>query len=146
MIRKAEITDFCEILRLGEELWNESEFDEEYDPKHTMEMVKRCFNDELLVVLVVDGSVEGYVAGIKGPSLCSTAAVWGNEISWWVRPEFRMNGNGFELLSFIENLAKEQGVKYWTMVSMKSSMQEKVNDMYEKMGYHLTESSFLKVL
>lgn len=146
MIRKADIEDFDDILDLCKTFWKETQFNEKFERNHTIEMVAAACSQGLLCVLEVDGSTEGFAAGCKSPSLGSSQAMVGTEIAWWVNPDHRGGGNGIELLKYMEMLAKEQGVKYWSMVSMQSSMPEQVNALYEKMGYKLSEMVYTKVI
>ena len=146
MIRKANLEDFDAILDLSEEFWKETQFDEPFERSHTINMVELAYNNELLAVLEVENKIVGFAAGVKAPSLGSSKAVVGTELAWWVLPDYRKGGSGIKLLEFMEKLAKEGGVKYWNMVSMQSSMPDKVNSMYKRKGYKLSEMTFTKVI
>lgn len=145
MIRKATPQDFNAILDLSQEFWKYTLFDEEFDRDHTLLMVKQSFDYGLLAALEIDLEVVGFVSGIKSFLLGSPAALMGVELAWWVTPDHRGGKNGIKLLKFIETLAREQGIKYWTMVSMESSMPEQINGLYEKLGYKKSETGFTKV-
>ena len=146
MIREARQDDFDSILDLCGEFWTHTVFDEEFEPEHCVQMIQLAYDHGLLAVLEIDGLVVGFVAGVKSFLLGSNKAMYGTELAWWVKPEYRGGRNGINLLKFIEELAKSQGVKYWCMISMQSSMPDKVNRMYEKMGYSLSEMTYLKVV
>lgn len=146
MIREAQVSDFPAIVDLSREFWAHTMFEEPFDPEHTQKMVDLAYDHNLLAVLEVDYQVVGFVAGISSFLLGSTQAKCGTELAWWVSPAHRGGRNGIALLNFIEQLAAKNGIKYWTMVSMESSMPEKVGRMYEKMGYSKSETSYTKVL
>lgn len=146
MIREAEVRDFPAILDLSREFWTHTMFSEPFEAEHTQKMVEMAYDHELLAVLEVDDHIVGFVAGISSFLLGSTQAKCGTELAWWVKPAHRGGRNGIALLNFIEQLAARNGIKYWTMVSMESSMPEQVGKMYEKMGYARSETSYTKVL
>lgn len=144
MIRLAEEKDFDDILDLCEAFWQHTVFDDPFEGEHCLGMMQLSLEHGLLAVLEIDRKIVGFVAGIKAPLLGSSKIMCGTELAWWVKPEHRQGRNGIRLLKYIENLARLEGIKYWHMVSMQSSMPEKINRMYEKMGYALTEMTYLK--
>jgi GNAT superfamily N-acetyltransferase len=146
MIRLAEISDFDQILDLAQDFWLHTQFSEPFERAHTLDMVSMSYDHGLLAVLEVDGKVEGFAAGISSPLLGSTYAKAGTELAWWVNPHHRSGGRGVKLLRFMEGLAKDQGIKYWNMASMQTSMPEKINAMYVKMGYTHSETVYTKVI
>lgn len=146
MIRLATQEDFEAILDLSEEFWKHTMFTEEFDREHTLLMIEQAFAHGLLAVAEIDNAVVGFVAGIKSFLLASTQSIMGTELAWWVNEKHRGGKSGIGLLRFIEELAREQGIKYWTMISMESSMPEYANRLYEKMGYKKSETNFTKVL
>lgn len=146
MIRQANISDFDSILDLSEEFWKHTQFDEPFERDHTLLMVSQAFDHGLLAVLEIDEKIVGFVAGVKSFLLGSTQALCGTELAWWVDSKHRQGKNGVGLLLFIEKLAKEQGLKYWSMLSMESCNPEYANSIYDKMGYMKTETNYTKVL
>ena len=145
MIRLATEGDFDGILENCAEFWNETMFDEHFDANHCLTMVELAHSHGLLAVLDC-GHIAGFSAGIMSPSMGSPLAIVGTELAWWIKPDYRRGRNGIALLNFMEQLAREKGVKYWTMAAMMSSMPEIVCSMYEKMGYHKSEICYTKVL
>lgn len=143
MIRLAKENEFDEILMLAAEFWEQTEYDEEFDPDQAALMIRLCFDSGLLVVLDV-GGVVGFVAGVQAPLLGNKSTMMATELAYYISPSHR--GAGVNLLRFYENQARSLGVKYNVMVSLQSSSPEIANKIYEKMGYHLTEMSYVKVL
>lgn len=146
MIRKAELKDFDDILDLSEDFWGHTQFQESFERAHTINMVNMAYEHGLLAVLEIEKRVVGFAAGVKSPSMGSSKAIVGTELAWWVSPANRGGGAGVKLLRFMEGLAKKEGVKYWNMISMQTSMPDKINSMYEKMGYKLAETTYTKVI
>jgi len=145
MIRIAREDDFDSILGMAADFWLQTQFNEPFEPEHTRHYVQMAFDHELLAVVEIDGENVGFCAAIKSFILGSTKAYGATELAWWLDPEHRKGKNGIALLLFMEGLVKEQGIKYWTMVSMQSSMPEQVGRMYERMGYVHSETSYTKV-
>jgi N-acetylglutamate synthase-like GNAT family acetyltransferase len=146
MIRLATEDDFPAIIELCREFWTHTQFSEDFDAEHCLGMVKLSHDHELLAVLVVNDIVQGFCAAVKSFLLASTQAMTATELAWWVNPDHRGGKNGVVLLQFMEQLAKDQGIKYWSMVSMESSMPETINRMYERLGYTKSETIYTKVI
>lgn len=145
MIRAATEEDFDEILNMSELFWLDTQFDEPFERDHTWHMVNLAFEHGLLAVVEIDSRCVGFCAGVKSPILGSSKALGATEVGWYVYPEHRKGKNGIALLQFMEGLVQEQGIKYWTMVSMQSSMPEEVGRMYERLGYVHSETCYTKV-
>ena len=145
MIREATEEDFPRILDMCESFWKETQFNVPFDRVHTELMVDMALDHGLLAVLDVDGVV-GFIAGIKGPLLANPDYLAGTELAWWVDPEHRKSKKGVDLMVFIEELARKQNIKYWNMVSMESSNPEVANKIYDRLGYHKSETSWTREL
>jgi N-acetylglutamate synthase-like GNAT family acetyltransferase len=143
MIRKADCSDFDAILDLSEEFWESTIYIEKFDRDHTRAMVEIAYECGLLAVIDLDGVV-GFCAAVKAPILGSPLALGATELAWYVKPAYRGGRKGIELMKFMEQLASEEGVKYFTMVAMNSSME--VGSIYERLGYKKSETSYTKVL
>lgn len=146
MIRLATEEDFPAIIELCREFWTHTQFSEDFDADHCLGMVELSHSHGMLAVLVVNDSVQGFCAAVKSFLLASTQALTATELAWWVNPDHRGGKNGVVLLQFMEQLAKDQGIKYWNMASMESSMPEAVNRMYERLGYTKSETVYTKVI
>ena len=124
--------------------WAQTDFNVPFDPDSAQNMVKMCMDQDLCMVLDIDGVV-GFVAGIRFPLLGNNAYTIGAELAWWVDPEHRSGRNGAELMKSIEHAAKESGVNFWTMMNLESVQPEVAEKIYLRAGYSKTESTFLKV-
>lgn len=144
MIRVAKKEDFDAILDLSEVFWTHTEYEEPFEREHTRAYVEMAYQHGLLAVVETMGEIVGFAAGIKAPLMGNSSVFAGTELAYWVNPEYR--GCGVRLLKFIEDLARLAGVKYWCMVSLQSCDPDNANSIYERMGYHLTEMTYLKVV
>ena len=145
MIRKATIDDIDQILVMSDNFWEETIYDEPFIPEDTRIMVNMALEHGLLAVVDLEGVV-GFVAGVKAPLLANHSVLSGTELAWWIEPDYRKGRLGIDLMLYIENLAKMQGIKYWNMVSMESSNPEVANKIYSRLGYIKTETSYTKVI
>jgi len=143
MIRKADKFDFEAILDLSEEFWKSTIYTEKFDRDHTKVMVEMAHSCGLLAVIDL-GGVVGFCAAVKAPIIGSPLALGATELAWYVKPDHRGGRKGIELMKFMEDLAADEGVKYFTMVAMHSSME--VGSIYERLGYKKSETSYTKVL
>ena len=146
MIRDAIEADFEIILDMSEEFWQETQFSEPLERDHTLLMVKMALDHGLLAVLEVDGLVQGFCAGIKSFSIGTTSCLVGTELAWWINPEHRKGRKGLDLMFYMEQLAEDQGIKYWSMASMETSSPSTANKIYERFGYVKSETLYTKIL
>lgn len=147
MIRAGTADDFSEIVRMAREFWKDTIYKDEPFCEDSVEgMIGVCMDNGLFAVLEVSEKVVGFACGIKGGLLANVHVTTGTEMSWWVDPEHRKGRNGIALLKGLENMAKAEGIKYWNMVFMESSMPDTVEQIYQKMGYNRSEVSYTKVL
>jgi len=145
MIRKAGEQDFSQILDMSALFWLDTQFEEPFERDHTANMVQMAHDHGLLAVVEIDNQCVGFCAGIKSPILGNSQTWCATELAWYVYPEHRKGKNGIALLQFMEGLVKEQGIKYWTMITMQTSMPEEVGRMYQRMGYRHSETCYTKV-
>lgn len=146
MIREATIDDIAPITEMALLFWQESPFNIPADEETIKRFAEHCLEQNLLCVLELDNVVEGFAAGIKGVMLGDSNVTCGNEVAWWVNPEHRGGKNGIKLLRFLEDMAKNADIRFWTMAFMTSSMPEVVEGIYQKLGYVKTEVSYTKEL
>ena len=145
-IRKAEISDLPTILKMSEQFWETTVFDEPFGYQKTLELVDLSMSQDMLLVLEIDGVVQGFISGIINDLMASNGAKIGTEIAYWINQDHRKSGEGIKLIEAMEKNAKAAGVKYWVMVSMESSYPEVSNKIYDKLGYKKAETTYMKVL
>lgn len=146
MIRAGTRDDLLAIVEMAEEFWQHTAFDEPCDPATVWAMAENCIASDMMAVLDIGGEVVGFACGVVGPLLGNSAVLTGTELAWWVSPAHRSGRNGIALLKKIEQLARVQGVKYWNMVYMESSMPEEVRGIYERLGYRRAETVYTREL
>lgn len=146
MIRPATESDIPEIIRMAEGFWSDSPFPEvEYDPGSTEIMSRMCIDQGFMFVADI-GGVHGFICGIEAPILGNFNVKSCSEVAWWVDEEYRDTGSGLDLIRALEAAAKEKGCKYINMVFMHTSMPDKIEKIYCKLGYNRAETTYSKVL
>lgn len=146
MIRDCEEKDIPSIIEMSREFWVHTIYDEPMQDDAVEAMTRKCIDDNLCLVFDVNGNAEGFICGVKGVLLANFDVMTGTELAWWVNEEHRDSGGGIQLLRSIEKRAKEEGIKYWSMAYMQSSMPESIKKVYDAMGYEINESLYTKVL
>lgn len=146
MVRDGRIEDLPMVVLMAREFWGMTLYEDDFDPDHVFVMANMALDQGLLAILEIDGEIEGFTAGIKGPLLGNASVLTGTEIAWWVNPRARKGRNGLELMKHIEGMAKSQGVKYWNMIVMESCMPEVGSAIYLRQGYKKSETSFTRIL
>jgi L-amino acid N-acyltransferase YncA len=147
MVRDGTEKDIPRIIEMSREFWQKTDFkDVEFEPDMVDTMSRKCIDDGLMVVLESRGKIEGFACGIKNYLLASSKAVVGTELAWWVDPKCRTGRNGINLLLELEKKAKKEGVRFWNMVFMESSMPEEIEGIYKRMGYRICETVYMKEL
>lgn len=145
MIRNGTSEDIPKIIEMAREFWTHTMYEEEFEDYIVEHLSQECINQKMMIVLDVDG-VRGFACGLIGPLMASSKAKIGQEVAWWVDPDYRKGSNGIKLLKGLEGAAKLAGVKYWNMIFMKSSMPDVIEGMYQKMGYTIAEVAYCKRL
>lgn len=147
LFRLATLADLPGLHRIGRDFANACHLDNiaPYDPESCERLLRWLISDGILVVAEDKGSLCGCGAMAVTPWIWNAAYTQASELFWWVDPPRRGDGVGVELLKALETEAKSRGATIISMVSMTSSMPDKVFKMYTNAGYTPTEQSFLKV-
>lgn len=145
MIRLARPEDVNRLLEMYSDIWAASKRPETFDNACAMATLGKCYDQGMIGVYDHKGRAVGFLAGLYFPTFCSQV-LSGVEVAWWVDPQHRNTGGSIKLVKFMEKIAKQKGVKYWNMASMQASEPDKVNNIYERLGYTHTETAYTKEL
>ena len=144
MIRLATLDDMPELLRMGESFFNASGYSDitTFNKKDTKDLLGRLIDDGLLLT---DGktSMLGFVVF---PMFMNNQTIVAQELFWWVDEKSRKSGIGIEILKRAEDLAKEYGATVMMMLSINELDGDRVNKLYERLGYKQREQSFMRIL
>ena len=151
MIRNATIDDIKQIVYLGERFYNESHDVDEipYDPIDTYKSILEIYNGDhgILLVAEQDGQIVGITAGLVFSWYFNSSHKTGQELFWYVHPDYRKGTIGIRLLKELERQAKEKGATTFIMVSEElMGNHDYMEKLYHKLGYHNYESAYIRNL
>jgi len=144
MIRLATLEDMAELLRMGEAFFNASGYADftTFDKKDTTTLVTKLIDEGWLLT---DGK-SAMIGFVVFPMFMNSSTIISQELFWWVDEEARKTGVGIEILKKAEDLSKEHGASVMAMLSLNDLDGEKVNKLYEKLGYKQREQSYMRAL
>jgi GNAT superfamily N-acetyltransferase len=150
VIRFATLHDVPRILILGRSFFNAAgwpKVTEWHEPSVTATLCALIEGKTPggLMVAEVEGRVVGMAAFLVFPFYFNASAKVGMEIFWFVEPEHR-NGCGSQLMTAIEDAAKEQGAGVFIMSSVAGLRDEALARVYARRGYAPAENTFIKRL
>jgi len=143
MIREATPDDIDQIAVLGERFIRESHYRQliGINPEALRSVAEMLIREEHGLLLVDE--FYGELAGMIGMIATVHPTSWepvASELFWYVQPEVR--GGGLKLLFAAEIWACETGCRRCIMVSPN----ERVAAIYERLGYELLETQYIKEL
>ena len=94
-------------------------------------------------LLILDGACRGILYGVRTQSPISGQTIY-QEIIWYVHKAFRLHG--VRLLQEAQKILKSQGVSIMIMAVLENSKTEKLKSFYERLGFKLTESHYVRAL
>lgn len=147
-IRAATLADVPEIVGMAERFYATTEFPARLRFPFNADTVAQLATGLIDHVLLVadDGErLRGMVGLFVLPFLFNGAHTSAHEIVWWVDPEAQGAGAGKALLAAIEPACRAKGAEAIYMVHLASSPPQAAA-IYERHGYVLTESSYVKRL
>lgn len=144
MIRLANNNDMPELLRMGKLFFDTSGYSDitSFNKKDTKILLKKLIREGLLLT---DGK-SAMLGFLVFPIFMNSSCLIAQELFWWVDKDSRGTGVGVEILKKAEELAKEYGASSMIMLSIKELDGDRVNKLYEKLGYKQREQSFVRRL
>ena len=144
MIRLAIFEDIPNLLRMGELFFNDSGYGEITSfNKNDTEITLKSLID--LGTLLTDGK-SSMIGFLVFPLFMNQKTMMSQELFWWVDEDKRGTRIGIDLLKQAEKISKENGATVMNMLSLNDLNGEKVNKLYERLGYKRKEQSYMRVL
>lgn len=147
MIRPMTLADVPEVSRIGGLFHAKAGWDEiAYSEDDCANSLTRFMETGSFIGLVADdGHIVGMIGGIISPVYFNYSHISGEELFWYVAGNAPQS-TGIKLLKALENEARDRGCRTWQMKSLDRLGGERMVQLYERMGYRASESSFLKEL
>lgn len=149
-IREAEPNDLPAMLEMGRDFFDSSgsgsftTFDES-SLATTMIALMSGVSGGSLLVAVVNEEIVGMAAGVVFPFYANMATKIGQEIFWWVKPEFR-KGIGGSLMDELEAAAGRNGAKIFIGANLSGEHDAAFARLYRRRGYSPGEQTHIRIL
>jgi len=143
-VRSISIEEVRKVIEFTKQFENESEFlsvDVDYCTNAYRDMIEKGI--ATILVLEKEDKLIGSFAFITAPDITNGKKT-AIEMFWFVSPESR--GRGLLLFKEFEKIAKEKRVEQIAMIHMADCQPEKLKRFYERSGYRLLESHYIKEL
>lgn len=144
LIRNATEADLPAVVSMGERFYATTHYKDfaAYNPA-SVEALARMLMDTGILLVADDNGPVGMVGLCVAPFAFNADVKAAYEVVWWVNPEQRGGLTGARLLKAIEPAAKDKGCAAIQMLHMSNSPPQ-AGQMYARMGYAHTESSWTK--
>jgi len=148
IVRPPTNDEIPRMVQMGEYFWKLTNYADKvpYIHKDVIQSCNIMKEQGLLLGAYSGDEIAGFIGGVVGTSYTNFNIKIGQELFWWIQPQYRNSGAGTLLLSAIENRAKELGLTYWTMIYLVNIEPEKTKHLYERSGYKSTEIGYTKEL
>lgn len=143
-IRIATQEDVDVIVSLGFDFWITTEYYANGIPYS----FEKCRN---LASMLIDSGVAvvagdyGFLLMIVAPHPFSANFTVASEIAFYLKPEMRGGYAAAKMIRLAEKTAKEMGANQFAMFTLQSSPGV-VSRLYQRLGLHLSESTFSKMI
>lgn len=149
-VRRYKNKDKEQFLELAQDLFDTTYFSSvaELDREHIANLLDTDLESDIGAAFVAEteeGDLIGIVAGVKFPLWMSPEHTAGQEIMYYVKPEFRRSKAGKKLFNAFEKWAREVGADYVTVASPSNENEKRLGTMYESKGYSPVERHYTKV-
>ncbi len=145
-IREAAAGDLGIVLDLGRKFFNSVGWPGGFEwnrQKVIQSFMLFLTNDKFTIFIEPSG--KGF-CGVTVQEHFFTGGLVGNEMFWYVEPEYRKTSLGQLMWDTMEEWVKEQGGTHLAMVALDDSDGAKIGKLYESKGYVPIEKSYLKEL
>lgn len=145
-IRKATPQDFYKVLPMAEAFYNTTTYSErmafDFDSilDYYVMMLDAGF---ILVAEADDGELVGMIGCLVQPFILNKNYLTCTEAMWYVSPDHRARVVAKKLLDSAEAAAKAAGCIHMVMSALSTSP-DSVGPYYERRGYGLAETAYLK--
>lgn len=148
-IRRGTAEDGAAIAALVREFYNSTYYAEagvKFSPRTFSALLAFLLsgNNGIVAVAEEGDAIVGFILMAVFPFPFNNKVLAASELAYYVTPEHREGGVGHSLLSKAEQVAKQMGAKFVTMVALESGTPAAASTVYERLGYRKNETSFTK--
>lgn len=145
MIRVATVDDVPRVCVMFERFMTESAYAEVATPSRRalLLLIDLCLEVGRIFVAEVEGEVVGMLPVMLFPHPM-TGGLMGEELAWWMAPEFRSGLLGPRLLVAAEAYVAAEGATLFKVVAPRGA--DRLAAFYARRGYREVETAWCKVL
>lgn len=147
MIRPArQDDDMLRLVEMGRAFFAASALAHvaEFDDDSFIATLKGFSDADTLLVAVSGPPVVGMIGALVYPAWYNQGHLTGQELFWWVEPEYRGRGHGMALYRALEERIIAQRVNSFTMGATETLKPDSVACFYAREGYAPTERLYAK--
>lgn len=146
-VRQATLADVPAVVAMSERFYATTSYSAwaDFSPETVAALASNLAENHVLLVAEDESGVCGMVGLFVAPFMFNAARRAAYEVVWWVNPEAQGRGAGKALLAAIEPACKVKGADAVQMVHLENSPPQAA-EIYARMGYAHTESSWTKVV
>ena len=146
MIRQATKSDTDRIVELCKQFYHTTEYIKfaPYNEESIRTLTDALIENGVVLVAVLEGRVVGVVGLVLTPFPFNQDIIGAYEIVFYVDPDAQGQRIGQELLAAVDPACREAGATLVQMVYLHTSP-SLVAGLYQKLGYHYTETCYTKV-
>lgn len=148
MIRSATKKDLLRIVEMSEKFYASTNYSKfaMFSAPTVYVLADTLIQHGVMLVAEEEEKVVGMVGLILTPFLFNAEYVGAYEVVWWVEPSAQASGIGRALLEAVEPACKAKApIRLIQMVTLPGSPPQAAQ-LYEKLGFHHSESSYTKVV
>lgn len=149
-IREAIERDIPALLEMGRRFFAVSGYEPLtcYDSRSMEKTLRSLLSDGNGILLVAEtgGGIAGMAGGMIYPFYFADSHMTGQELFWWVDPEYRGGGPGPKLLEHMERTAREKGAQSFVMGALAARRPDRTGALYRRRGYVPMEHLYIREL
>ncbi len=145
MIRRARLFEASKIVKLAKKFYPQTSYANriDFDDETVFDLTTKLIQNGIVFVVELENKLVGVMAVSVHPFMFNKNHLVSGEIIWWVEPEARKTGWGNKLLTAVDAECKNWGLETGQLFLMADSPPI-ARQLYESLGYKLTELSFTK--
>ena len=147
MIREATKKDIPFIFPMLAEFFQYAKLDKwglSIDGRSLIGTMIHLIEDDhsVLYVLEINGDIVGTIAGTNAGWYANYKQFKAQELWYWVCPKYRKGTAGIKLLNALIDWAKEMNATSLMMISLPNKQRSKIERLYKRKGFTLTEKIY----
>jgi GNAT superfamily N-acetyltransferase len=145
VVRAAKVEDDTDLVRFGRRFYETLPYqDIPYCEASAVRWLALMRQLGVVLIALSDDTPIGMAGGMFARFIFNDAYQVGQEVMWWVEPEYRGSGAGGQLLAALEKAAYARGAARWSMIAIEATA-DRVGHIYSQAGYVPTERTYSKV-